>query len=95
MDGFALWKILFENDIQGAIRGDEVFGSYNFISHFHLESFMGISLPSDYDNFRNIPYLKTIDPKLLEKSEINLMRFKVYRDRLYQSYLDACFSISY
>lgn len=92
MDGFALWKILFENDIQGAIRGDEVFGSYNFISHFHLKSFIGISLPSDYDNLRNIPYLKAIDPKLPEefrkKSDES---FEVYRDRLYQSYLVPVF----
>ncbi len=92
MDGFALWKGLFENNISGAIRGDEVFGSYNFISQFHLKSFIGFSLPSDYKNLRNISYLKAIEPKLPEEFiQQGGESFEVYRDRLYQMYLVPVF----
>lgn len=92
MDGFNIWKTLFEDDVEGVIRGDEVFGSYNFISEFHLKKFIGLTLPGDYSN---------LNAELSEKSndfefprEFRMREgesFEAYRDRLYHSYLVPTF----
>lgn len=88
LDGFGIWKKLFEANIRGVIRGDEVFGSYDFISEFHLKKFVGLSVLSDYDNLKNDSYLKSIDARLPDKYHIKEGEsFEIWRDRLYQTYL--------
>jgi hypothetical protein len=88
MDGFKIWKTLFENNITGAIRGDEVFGSYDFISNFHVRKFVGLALFKDYENLEKFPYLKTLSQEIPESFERKENEsFEVWRDRLYQSQL--------
>lgn len=88
MDGFEIWKKLFENETRGVIRGDEVFGSYNFISDFHLKQFVGLSTLSDYDNLKNNSYLMSINPAFpAEFEKKDEETFEMWRDRLYQTYL--------
>jgi len=92
MDGFNIWSTLFENKISGVIRGDEVFGSYNFISDYHLKKFMGLTLPSDYTNLKELSYLNDFSEKLPKEYEkLPYESEAVWRDRLYQSYLVPIF----
>ncbi len=92
MDGFNIWSTLFDNKISGVIRGDEVFGSYNFISDYHLKKFIGLTLPSDYENLKELPYLNDFSEKLPENYEKHPYESEaVWRDRLYQSYLVPIF----
>lgn len=92
MDGFDIWKKLFEDGVKGVIRGDEVFGSYNFISDFHLKSFFGLTLPQDYSNL-DLELFKAADdfqfPKEFERKKEET--FQTWRDRLYHSYLVPIF----
>lgn len=87
-DGFKIWKDLFESDIRGIIRGDEVFGSYYFASDFHLKKFFGLSLYSDYGNLKKNPFLQSFNQEipgdLIRKEEESVEK---WRDRLYQSFL--------
>jgi asparagine synthetase B (glutamine-hydrolysing) len=88
LDGFEIWKKLFESNVRGVIRGDEVFGSYDFISEFHLKEFIGLCSLSDYDNLKNDTYLNSIDVRLPDKYHIKEGEtFERWRDRLYQIYL--------
>lgn len=92
MDGFNIWKKLFDDDVEGVIRGDEVFGSYNFISDFHLKSFLGLTIPQDYSNLDAELFKDTKDlqlPQEFEKKENE--SFETWRDRLYHSYLVPIF----
>ena len=92
-DGFSIWKKLYESNVQGIIRGDEVFGSYNFASEFHLKKFIGLSLPSDYDNLKDLEYFQSLKfefpDKFLKKNDEESQ--ELWRDRLYQTYLVPTF----
>ncbi|MDT0677460.1 hypothetical protein [Autumnicola musiva] len=91
-DGFNLWKKLFEKNITGVIRGDEVFGSYNFISDLHLKKFVGLSLCSDYSNLKDDPFIKSLSqefPQELKQQKSESL--ENWRDRLYQSHLVPTF----
>ena len=91
-DGFKIWKTLYENKNLGVIRGDEVFGSYNFVSDFHLKRFIGLSLYSDYGNLKDNAFLNSFDQKLPEQYERREKEsFEQWRDRLYQGYLVPVF----
>mgnify|MGYP001581096636 CR=1 FL=1 len=50
VDGLAIWKRLFENGCQGAIRGDEAFGCMAVRSHFDVYRNMGLTIMDDYKN---------------------------------------------
>ena len=94
-DGFKIWKTLYDSKIQGVIRGDEVFGSYNFVSDFHLKRFIGLSLCSDYVNLQDNSFLNSFDQKLPEQYEKKESEsFEQWRDRLYQGYLVPVFLTS-
>ncbi|SDS25387.1 hypothetical protein [Christiangramia echinicola] len=92
MDGFKIWKTLFESGVGGIIRGDEAFGSYNFISEYHLKNFIGLTLPEDYENLKseiffsefNVRYPEQLKQKSTESTD-------AWRDRLYQQYLIPIF----
>ena len=87
MDGFNIWKNLFDSNIEGVIRGDEIFGSYDFVSEFHLKSFVGISLPDDYVNLNQDIFSKTSQQQVPEKYlRKNGETKEQWRDRIYQSY---------
>ena len=92
MDGFRVWQILFQNKRTGVIRGDEVFGSYYFISEFHLKNFMGLSLCKEYENLKKYSYIQCLPQKYpLRFRQIDEESFEQWRDRLYQTYLVPVF----
>ncbi len=87
-DGFKIWKTLFESDVKGIIRGDEVFGSYEFISEFHMKKFIGLTVPDDYNNLKEINLFGDNPSSIPKKFEIKKDEtFEMWRDRLYHSYL--------
>ena len=92
MDGFSIWKNLYENGIKGIIRGDEAFGSNNFVSEFHMKKFMGLSVPDDYENLNKIDCFKkniVVFPDYFKKKEEETK--EMWRDRLYHSHLVPTF----
>ena len=91
-DGFKIWKTLYESNIFGIIRGDEVFGSYSFVSDFHLKKFIGLSLCSDYENLKDNDFLNSFRQKVPEQYERKETEsVEQWRDRLYQGYLVPIF----
>lgn len=92
MDGFKVWKTLYDNEKTGVIRGDEVFGSYYFISTFHMKHFMGLSLCKEYDNLKKYDYIQSLKQDYPEKFKRREKEsFEQWRDRLYQTYLVPVF----
>lgn len=86
LDGFKIWKKLFETGTGGIIRGDEVFGSYDYISEFHMKKFIGISVYSDYQNLASIPYFQNLGQKLPDRFKRKESEsFAQWRDRLYET----------
>ena len=92
MDGFKIWKTLYEKKVTGVIRGDEVFGSYSFISDFHLKNFFGLTSYSDYVNLKDISFFNSFKQHLPQEYERRKEEsFEQWRDRLYQGYLVPVF----
>lgn len=87
LDGFKLWKRIFEAGIEGIIRGDEIFGYNRIYSPLVVKSFMGLTLCSDYHNLKKYEYLQSLDQEMPE----NLKQKKneslsTWRDRIFQLY---------
>lgn len=84
MDGFALWKQLFEQGIHGVIRGDQVFGSGLVMNDAEVRHSVGLSLCSD---FADLGFLddgsQRIPEELSRQSKETLMQ---WRDRLIITY---------
>ncbi|WP_282123435.1 hypothetical protein [Algibacter mikhailovii] len=87
MDGFKIWKNLFEDNIHGIIRGDEGFGWGKVSSKLDVRMITGLGLCSDYFNltpFSNEDVFKQeIPEKLLQRDDESLSK---WRDRLYHQY---------
>lgn len=87
MDGFAVWKELFENDVAGIIRGDEGFGWISAESEFAVRRSCGLLLCKDFWNLNK--YLggdlpnQEIPGDLERKGDETLA---MWRDRLYHEY---------
>ena len=87
MDGFNIWKILFEEGIKGTIRGDESFGWLRASSALGVKLSTGCAVCSDYSNLKEytkygIPAQDS--PQFLYRK--NGETFDMWRDRLYQEY---------
>jgi len=87
MDGFKIWKTLFDSGIRGIIRGDEGFGWVPVSSQLDVRFSLGIPLWSDFPN------LNTLDEFCLTKQEMPddfLQRegesLEAWRDRLYHQF---------
>lgn len=87
LDGFKLWKDLYNNGITGVIRGDEGFGFIHVFSDSDVRMRIGAPALTDYAN------LGEIHKYGIEKQDIPDWMFKnegetkeTYMDRLYQSY---------
>ncbi len=87
LDGFKIWKDLFESGVQGIIRGDEGFGARSVISQSDIRRNMRSQFLSDYSNLNEIhklgipvqevpDWLQRIDGESLES----------WRDRVYYTY---------
>ena len=87
MDGFQIWKTLFEGGIHGIIRGDEGFGRAAVSSPQAVLRLAGIKLCSDFSNLRNCEAFQLPDQHipshLQRRSGESLLN---WRDRLYHEH---------
>jgi asparagine synthetase B (glutamine-hydrolysing) len=87
LDGFFIWKNLFENGVEGIIRGDELFGYNKIYSPLIVKSFMGLTLCSDFSNLKKYDFirgLKQNTPKYLLRK--NGESIHTWRDRTFHQY---------
>ena len=87
MDGFEIWKIFFEQGIQGVIRGDEGFGWSKVSSPFTARISTGLKLCSDIANLKQYQQgglsKQTVPPELEQQQEESS---EAWRDRLYHQF---------
>ena len=87
MDGFEIWKTLFEEGVHGVIRGDEGFGMHVVSSPLVVKKNNGCVLCSDYSNLKDYKKYGFEDQEfpesLLKRGEESL---EMWRDRLYYEY---------
>lgn len=87
LDGFKIWKEIFQNGTEGVIRGDEVFGYNSIYSPKVVKNFMGLSLCSEFSNLKKYNYvtgLKQELPEPLKKEQGESLA--TWRDRIFQLY---------
>ncbi|WP_289062465.1 hypothetical protein [uncultured Zobellia sp.] len=88
MDGFHIWKTLFEKGVQGIIRGDEGFGWSSVSSASNVRLYTGCALCSDFENLKDYCISNGIPEQVLPD---HLKRKKkeslsTWRDRIYHEY---------
>jgi len=86
-DGFAIWKTLFEDGVEGIIRGDEGFGWATVASSLRVRYYLGCALCTDFSNLMDyrmygIPEQENPDYMKQQESE----SLNSWRDRLYHQY---------
>lgn len=87
LDGFDVWKTLFEDGIQGVIRGDSSLGYKSVGSATDTRLAVGCGLCSDYSNLKNYQeygFPEQILPEFLHQREGESLA--LWRDRLFQEY---------
>ncbi len=87
MDGFQIWKTLFEDGVHGIIRGDEGFGRESVSSPNDVFRLAGLQLCANYSNLRNCKAFQLPDqhiPSHLQRRSGESM--SAWRDRLYHEY---------
>jgi Asparagine synthase len=87
MDGFAIWKSLYNEGVEGVIRGDEGFGWTSVTSPADVLRGMGISLWSDYANLpslESLGFTPHVLPEDLQRHPVESL--EQWRDRLYHQY---------
>ncbi|MFW5804446.1 MAG: asparagine synthase-related protein, partial [bacterium] len=95
VDGFKMWKVLHEDNVQGIIRGDEGFGWKKVSSIFTARHSVGLRLCSDYINlkrFQKNGFLQQEIPAYLRKAEhesVNQWRDRLYHEFRVPTYLAA------
>jgi hypothetical protein len=86
MDGFQIWKHLYESNIQGIIRGDEGFGWTEVLSPLDVRKCVGFTICNDYSNLKDFlsqsSQSQDIPPLLGHKDGET---FSTWRDRLYHT----------
>lgn len=83
MDGFEMWKILFENGVHGVIRGDQGFGWYPVLSPRDVRRTIAFSLWSDFSNLisgEKFGFAKQELPNTLVQREDESL--ETWRDRM-------------
>ena len=87
MNGFDIWKYLFENKYEGILRGNQLFSGLKPVSELDIRRFMGLSLISDFENLKKHDFLNSLDqyvPGKLERQKTENLR--QYRDRILADY---------
>jgi hypothetical protein len=87
LDGFQVWKYLFEQNIDGIMRGDEGFGWQPASSSYHVRQSVGARLLSDYANIETAEALGLETqtwPEPLQQRENETLA--TWRDRLYHEF---------
>lgn len=87
LDGFSVWKTLFEEGRDGIIRGDEVFGSVVVRHAYGVRHTSSITLLTDYFQPETVASFElpeqTIPDELMRRPDESLA---TWRDRLYQQF---------
>jgi len=87
LDGFLIWKNIYERGIEGIIRGDEVFGYNKIYSPLIIRSFMGLNLCKDFNNLKKYQFINELNqniPEYLQKA--NNESLSTWKDRIFQLY---------
>jgi hypothetical protein len=87
MDGFHIWKTLYNNGVQGIIRGDEGFGWNKVSSELYVRLGTGLTLCEDFLNLRdyeNYGFARQVIPKNLQRRRAESL--PRWRDRIYHEY---------
>lgn len=86
-DGFAIWKTLFEDGVEGIIRGDEGFGWGTVASSLRVRYHLGCALCTDFSNlmdYRKYGIPEQESPQYMKRQESESLN--TWRDRLYHRY---------
>lgn len=87
LDGFDLWKKLYEGGIEGIIRGDEGFGGRYVGSESDVRLNMGFPVFSDFSNLDiliNLGIKEHVIPEWLKRNKTE--KLEDWRDRVYCQY---------
>ena len=87
VDGFAIWKTLFEDGVEGIIRGDEGFGWGTVASPLRVRYHLGCALCTDFSNlmdYRKYGIPEQENPEYMKQQESESLNN--WRDRLYHRY---------
>lgn len=87
IDGFAIWKMLYEQGLRGIIRGDEGFGWVPVGSDLDARLSVGLRLWSDFTNVKDLAEFGIPDqdwPPELDRLPDEPL--ESWRDRLYQQF---------
>lgn len=91
MDGFKVWKLLFEEGNVGVIRGDQSFPSKPAYTSFRVRQYVGLPFLSDYSSLKNPEFElseQTLPENLQRKPRESLTG---WRDRLYHQFRIAVY----
>jgi hypothetical protein len=87
LDGFKIWKTLFDEGIDGIIRGDEAFGSISVRTPYATRFTASLTLLADYFRPNEIEQFELapqyLPARLLQRRSETLA---TWRDRLYQTF---------
>jgi hypothetical protein len=87
MDGFRLWKNLYESGVRGIIRGDVVFGRKPVTSECDVRLAAGMPIWSDFSGLRPLKEFglpeQQVPAALLQQREESI---QAWQDRLHQQY---------
>jgi len=87
MDGFKIWKTLFENNFSGIIRGDEGFGWHKVYTEDQSRASVGLTLCQDFENLNKIKSKLNIEQSLPDDYKKRPDEsLEQWRDRLYHTY---------
>ncbi|WP_116772107.1 asparagine synthase-related protein [Maribacter litoralis] len=87
LDGFHIWSVLHNDNVQGIIRGDEGFGWNEVSSELTARLSVGLGMCSDYSNlskWKSSGLFEQNLPDYLKKSKNESI--DQWRDRLYHEY---------
>jgi hypothetical protein len=87
LDGFKIWKTLYEDGVEGIIRGDEAFGSMYIRNEYGARYTANLTLLADYFEPDEIAAFglseQPLEPAFAQRCEETL---ETWRDRLYQEF---------
>lgn len=85
LDGFKVWKTLFECNVQGIIRGDVCLTSKPAENELYVRNWQGFSLCSEYSSLTE--YERRLEQRVPEKfNRRSNESLEQWRDRLYQQF---------
>ncbi len=87
MDGFFIWKVLFEQGIHGVIRANQGFGQRHVVDEADVKRCVGIWLSSEMTYGRKFDELQLTEEELPEWAERKEDEsLEMWRDRLYYQF---------